>query len=125
MDSIKQNICSRFQKRCAAEGTTTETSANVCKPAGGIGKGPGPAGSGSGAGPGAVAGGGGGGVELVPLLARRRANNRPISLSSTDVTKRTVSNDRYACQLNNNNNMNSSHDTANRCCFKKFTLHIR
>ncbi|XP_055389249.1 uncharacterized protein LOC129618490 [Condylostylus longicornis] len=31
-------------------------------------------------------------VELVPLLARRRGANRPISLSSTDVTKRTVEN---------------------------------
>lgn len=28
-----------------------------------------------------------GGVELVPLLAKRRASPRPISLSSTDVTK--------------------------------------
>lgn len=28
-----------------------------------------------------------GGVELVPLLARRRAAQRPISLSTTDVTK--------------------------------------
>lgn len=28
-----------------------------------------------------------GGVELVPLLARRRALQRPISLSTTDVTK--------------------------------------
>lgn len=28
-----------------------------------------------------------GGVELVPLLARRRAQQRPISLSTTDVTK--------------------------------------
>lgn len=28
-----------------------------------------------------------GGVELVPLLARRRAMQRPISLSTTDVTK--------------------------------------
>lgn len=27
------------------------------------------------------------GVELVPLLAKRRAQQRPISLSSTDVTK--------------------------------------
>jgi hypothetical protein len=27
------------------------------------------------------------GVELVPLLARRRAQQRPISLSTTDVTK--------------------------------------
>jgi len=35
-------------------------------------------------------------VELVPLLARRRGMNRPISLSSTDVTKRTPSHDRYA-----------------------------
>uniref|UniRef100_A0A1B0BMH9 Uncharacterized protein n=1 Tax=Glossina palpalis gambiensis TaxID=67801 RepID=A0A1B0BMH9_9MUSC len=35
------------------------------------------------------------GVELVPLLARRRAYNRPISLSSTDITKRTTSNDRF------------------------------
>ncbi|XP_037943600.1 uncharacterized protein LOC119676432 [Teleopsis dalmanni] len=41
----------------------------------------------------------GGGVELVPLLARRRAKNRPISLSSTDVTKRTASHDRYAINL--------------------------
>ncbi|XP_034487832.1 uncharacterized protein LOC117791990 [Drosophila innubila] len=40
--------------------------------------------------------GGGGGVELVPLLARRRGLHRPISLSSTDVTKRTPSHDRYA-----------------------------
>ncbi|EDV93944.1 GH19602 [Drosophila grimshawi] len=38
----------------------------------------------------------GGGVELVPLLARRRGLHRPISLSSTDVTKRTPSHDRYA-----------------------------
>ncbi|XP_033232699.1 uncharacterized protein [Drosophila pseudoobscura] len=38
----------------------------------------------------------GGGVELVPLLARRRGMHRPISLSSTDVTKRTPSHDRYA-----------------------------
>lgn len=30
-----------------------------------------------------------GGVELVPLLARRRALQRPISLSTTDVTKYT------------------------------------
>ncbi|ALC47962.1 CG15564 [Drosophila busckii] len=37
-----------------------------------------------------------GGVELVPLLARRRGLHRPISLSSTDVTKRTLSHDRYA-----------------------------
>ncbi|XP_064544334.1 uncharacterized protein LOC135432445 isoform X2 [Drosophila montana] len=36
----------------------------------------------------------GAGVELVPLLARRRGLNRPISLSSTDVTKRTPSHDR-------------------------------
>ncbi|XP_073818261.1 uncharacterized protein isoform X2 [Musca autumnalis] len=36
----------------------------------------------------------GNGVELVPLLARRRAYNRPISLSTTDITKRTASNDR-------------------------------
>ncbi|XP_023169631.1 uncharacterized protein LOC111598564 isoform X2 [Drosophila hydei] len=36
---------------------------------------------------------GGGGVELVPLLARRRGLHRPISLSSTDVTKRTPSHD--------------------------------
>lgn len=28
-----------------------------------------------------------GGVELVPLLAKRRAMQRPISLSTTDVTK--------------------------------------
>lgn len=28
-----------------------------------------------------------GGVELVPHLARRRAMQRPISLSTTDVTK--------------------------------------
>ncbi|XP_060648048.1 uncharacterized protein LOC132785788 [Drosophila nasuta] len=41
-------------------------------------------------------GGDGGGVELVPLLARRRGLHRPISLSSTDVTKRTPSHDRYA-----------------------------
>ncbi|KAH8294085.1 hypothetical protein KR054_008229 [Drosophila jambulina] len=41
-------------------------------------------------------GGEGGGVELVPLLARRRGMHRPISLSSTDVTKRTPSHDRYA-----------------------------
>ncbi|XP_068157365.1 uncharacterized protein [Drosophila tropicalis] len=40
--------------------------------------------------------GNGGGVELVPLLARRRGLHRPISLSSTDVTKRTPSHDRYA-----------------------------
>lgn len=31
-----------------------------------------------------------GGVELVPLLARRRALQRPISLSTTDVTKCTA-----------------------------------
>lgn len=31
-----------------------------------------------------------GGVELVPLLARRRAMQRPISLSTTDVTKYPV-----------------------------------
>ncbi|XP_055902476.1 uncharacterized protein LOC129938764 isoform X2 [Eupeodes corollae] len=37
----------------------------------------------------------GGGVELVPLLARRRAEIRPISLSSTDVTKRTSSDNRW------------------------------
>lgn len=30
---------------------------------------------------------GGGGVELVPLLARRRAMQRPVNLSTTDVTK--------------------------------------
>lgn len=47
-------------------------------------------------------GGGGGGVELVPLLARRRGMHRPVSLSSTDVTKQT---------------------DANR--YSKFTLHIR
>lgn len=43
-----------------------------------------------------TANGEGGGVELVPLLARRRGLHRPISLSSTDVTKRTPSHDRYA-----------------------------
>ncbi|EDV42036.1 uncharacterized protein Dana_GF17202 [Drosophila ananassae] len=48
--------------------------------------------AGNGGGP----GGEGGGVELVPLLARRRGMHRPISLSSTDVTKRTPSHDRYA-----------------------------
>ncbi|XP_075163147.1 LOW QUALITY PROTEIN: uncharacterized protein LOC142235771 [Haematobia irritans] len=42
----------------------------------------------------------GSGVELVPLLARRRAYNRPISLSTTDITKHTPSShDRYACKL--------------------------
>lgn len=46
------------------------------------------------------------GVELVPLLARRRAQNRPISLSSTDVTKNAIPETRY-------DNL------------KKFTLHIR
>lgn len=33
-----------------------------------------------------------GGVELVPLLARRRALQRPISLSTTDVTKHPSTN---------------------------------
>ncbi|XP_030376515.1 AF4/FMR2 family member 4 [Scaptodrosophila lebanonensis] len=75
----------------------------------------------------AGAGGAGGGVELVPLLARRRAINRPISLSSTDVTKRTPSHDRYAskhktknskcnnnshskCKSNSNSNNNSNNN---------------
>ncbi|XP_058976277.1 uncharacterized protein LOC101892239 isoform X2 [Musca domestica] len=92
----------------------------------------------------------GNGVELVPLLARRRAHYRPISLSTTDITKRTASNDRYASKMpqkchhsniclnknissnnnNNNNNNNSNNHKLNNiatttCCLKKFTLHIR
>lgn len=90
----------------------------------------------------------GNGVELVPLLARRRAYDRPISLSTTDVTKRTASNDRYASKLNtnmhcnnnniinnnknsnnikynNNNSNNISNTNSTTCCLKKFTLHIR
>uniref|UniRef100_A0A1A9WUY4 Uncharacterized protein n=1 Tax=Glossina brevipalpis TaxID=37001 RepID=A0A1A9WUY4_9MUSC len=68
------------------------------------------------------------GVELVPLLARRRAYNRPISLSSTDITKRTTSNDRYASKLNtnlNSSNNDNSNSNGTTCCLKKFTLHIR
>lgn len=33
-----------------------------------------------------------GGVELVPLLAKRRAMQRPISLSTTDVTRQMSNN---------------------------------
>ncbi|XP_011203593.3 uncharacterized protein LOC105226428 isoform X1 [Bactrocera dorsalis] len=76
--AIKQKHCPRFVRHCEAPtlGTsntnnTDPTSANT----------------------------GGEGVELVPLLARRRANARPVSLSSTDVTKRTASKDRYACNM--------------------------
>ncbi|XP_013116737.2 uncharacterized protein LOC106094095 isoform X2 [Stomoxys calcitrans] len=76
----------------------------------------------------------GNGVELVPLLARRRAYNRPISLSTTDITKHTPSHDRYACKMpphcyHSNICLNSSrnHKLNNiaTCCLKKFTLHIR
>ncbi|XP_017482597.1 PREDICTED: homeobox protein 2-like, partial [Rhagoletis zephyria] len=76
--ALKQKYCPRFVRHCGAtmdnnNSNNTETSANV----------------------------GGEGVELVPLLARRRANTRPVSLSSTDVTKRTASKDRYACNMIN------------------------
>lgn len=78
----------------------------------------------------------GSGVELVPLLARRRAFNRPISLSTTDITKRTASNDRYASKMpqkchHGNSCLNKScinHKIDSHiatCCLKKFTLHIR
>lgn len=142
----KSKICPRLLRHSKTIETTTDNSANV------------------------VGGGGGGngvggvgvnikmpdnsGVELVPLLARRRAFERPISLSTTDVTKRTASNDRYASKLklnmNNNNNINNHNHNHNRnnlrnhnnsnikntnctntttttstCCLKKFTLHIR
>ncbi|XP_053954242.1 uncharacterized protein LOC128860627 [Anastrepha ludens] len=76
---LKKKYCPRFVRHCGPPtmdnniSNNTETSANA----------------------------GGDGVELVPLLARRRANARPVSLSSTDVTKRTASKDRYACNLIN------------------------
>ncbi|XP_028900579.2 uncharacterized protein LOC105219048 isoform X2 [Zeugodacus cucurbitae] len=72
--AIKQKHCPRFVRHCGGTldtsntNNTEQTSANT----------------------------GGEGVELVPLLARRRANARPVSLSSTDVTKRTASKDRLA-----------------------------
>ncbi|XP_011193274.2 uncharacterized protein LOC105219048 isoform X1 [Zeugodacus cucurbitae] len=75
--AIKQKHCPRFVRHCGGTldtsntNNTEQTSANT----------------------------GGEGVELVPLLARRRANARPVSLSSTDVTKRTASKDRYACNM--------------------------
>ncbi|XP_012162405.1 uncharacterized protein LOC101455140 [Ceratitis capitata] len=71
--ALKQKYCPRFARHCGspAANNNTETSGNV-------------------------GGEGGEGVELVPLLARRRANARPVSLSSTDVTKRTASKDRLA-----------------------------
>nr|XP_017089295.1 uncharacterized protein LOC108120258 [Drosophila bipectinata] len=71
-------ICPRMG-RGHCPGSTTTATPDVSTP-------------GNGGGP----GGEGGGVELVPLLARRRGMHRPISLSSTDVTKRTPSHDRYA-----------------------------
>lgn len=40
-----------------------------------------------------------GGVELVPLLAKRRAAQRPISLSTTDVTKYPDDNKKYVWNL--------------------------
>lgn len=94
LDMNKQKTCPRFARHCGIENTQTQTTTDYSAPV-----------------PGEVDVGGG--VELVPLLARRRANNRPISLSSTDVTKRTASNDRYASKNNTT------------CCLKKFTLHIR
>ncbi|CAD6992491.1 unnamed protein product [Ceratitis capitata] len=76
--ALKQKYCPRFARHCGspAANNNTETSGNV-------------------------GGEGGEGVELVPLLARRRANACPVSLSSTDVTKRTASKDRYACNMIN------------------------
>ncbi|KNC30700.1 hypothetical protein FF38_11659 [Lucilia cuprina] len=80
MKEQKPKICPRLLRHNKTIDTTTDNSANM------------------------KGGGGGGnktatmadnnGVELVPLLARRRAFERPISLSTTDVTKRTASNDR-------------------------------
>ena len=99
----KPKICPRLLRHSKTIETTTDNSANVV---------------------GGNRGGGVGvdikmpdnsGVELVPLLARRRAFERPISLSTTDVTKRTASNDRYASKLNlnMNNNHNNNHNNIN------------
>ncbi|XP_067632310.1 uncharacterized protein [Eurosta solidaginis] len=79
--TLKQKYCQRFLRHCEpiidnnnnSKSNNTETSANV----------------------------GSEGTELVPLLARRRAKARPVSLSSTDVTKRTTSKDRYECNMIN------------------------
>lgn len=135
----KPKICPRLLRHNKTIDTTTDNSANM-RGGGGIK---------------AAAMADNHGVELVPLLARRRAFERPISLSTTDVTKRTASNDRYASKLNmnmnmhsnNNNNNNNIHNSNNKynknfnsnnnsnnninntngttCCLKKFTLHIR
>ncbi|KAM7361000.1 uncharacterized protein ACRADG_009147 isoform 2-T2 [Cochliomyia hominivorax] len=80
----KPKICPRLLRHNKTIDTTTDNSANMRDDGGG-----------------AVVGCGtkatkiadNNGVELVPLLARRRAFERPISLSTTDVTKRTASND--------------------------------
>ncbi|KAH8272649.1 hypothetical protein KR044_008479 [Drosophila immigrans] len=61
---------------------------------------------------------GGGGVELVPLLARRRGLHRPISLSSTDVTKRTPSHDRYAPHKHKTISMSSKEQNINNIISK-------
>ncbi|KAH8417319.1 hypothetical protein KR222_008760 [Zaprionus bogoriensis] len=61
------------------------------------------------------------GIELVPLLARRRGLHRPISLSSTDVTKRTPSHDRYALLKHKSKPNNKKQNINNISIIKNIT----
>lgn len=129
----KQKMCSRLQRhksKANAELNTTDQSANTKSISGGdkcsLG-------------------------DTIPLLARRRliAHSHPISLSSTDITKRSTSKDRYespkhihtlchpnmcnnymqqaSFNINNNLNKNDNIHYTKSTAFhlKKLTLHIR